>query len=98
MPKRECLDCRALFEVERGQSRCGVCRTVVRQRRDSGRRSPAYRALSLAIKNNVIICAVDECEARATQVDHIILFAHGGTEAMSNLRPVCAYHNASKNH
>lgn len=41
-------------------------------------------------------CAVDGCQNREIQIDHIIPLARGGSHGMGNLQPLCAHHNQSK--
>ena len=72
-----CLICTAL--VPRGQSRCAEHR--IRRVRGSANQQ---RRRALVIGHP---CA--RCGALATELDHVIALARGGTEAWSNLQPLC---------
>lgn len=95
MPKRECLTCRVLFTPEWGESRCPTHQKATRQRRDADRRTPEYMALAELIKENWIMCEWSGCTDRATEVDHVVPLADGGTAA-HGVRPLCQYHNRSR--
>ena len=72
-----CLLCTTL--VPRGESRCPAHRI---RRADPATNQRRRRALVVGHP-----CA--RCGEPATELDHIIALARGGTEAWSNLQPLC---------
>lgn len=83
MSLRLCLGCGKLI---RSGSRCSECTP----RNGSTRAWRATRAQILATGPR---CA---CGQPATEVDHIVPVARGGTDALSNLRPICGPCNRRK--
>jgi len=67
-------------------------------RRSEERYGPVWRATSAAILRSRPGCEWNEgmvaCEAKATTVDHITPRAEGGTDDVTNLRPLCRSHHA----
>jgi 5-methylcytosine-specific restriction endonuclease McrA len=56
--------------------------------------NPAWRQIRAArLKIDGYRCAVPGCLRKATHVDHIISRRAGGTDALSNLRSLCAVHD-----
>jgi 5-methylcytosine-specific restriction endonuclease McrA len=82
---RPCLGCGRLIE---SGSRCPACRL----RRPRGRRWQAIRLQVLARYGRVCI----HCGAPATDIDHLVPIADGGTDELSNLRPACAACNRGR--
>ena len=89
---RTCLDCGALFK---GQgSRCLTCQgkryagTSLKPR-GSGWEWGRLRANVLAAQPWCSLCAAEGKQTPATTVDHRIARVDGGTDALSNLVPMC---------
>ncbi len=74
---------------------CSACCEAIERRHDAGRGSssdrgyggnwPRLRSRQLAQHPRCAMCA-----AKATQVDHVVPIARGGTHDRSNLRSLCA--------
>jgi 5-methylcytosine-specific restriction protein A len=56
----------------------------------------AWRKLRLLVLREVPVCETPLCNAPATQVDHVIALARGGTDERTNLRSYCASCHARK--
>ena len=42
------------------------------------------------------LCSVDDCNAAATDVDHIVPLAEGGNDSAENLQTLCHSHHSRK--
>lgn len=96
---KPCLDCGQLSD----EARCPVHRRAQNREREArpGRalyRDPVYlRNRALLLAGNPP-CYRPDCDQPATTADHIIPIRHGGTNALSNLRPACRPHNSDWRH
>ena len=85
---RSCLTCGRVFRPVAGESRCRIHRTG---RRGSTRAWRKVRAEVLARDRRCYYCG-----GAATEVDHVIPVAKGGTDDRSNLVPACGPCNRAK--
>ena len=93
-------------ELVHGGGRCEKHRRVTQRDYDRARAKTAARAYSSAWRRlrRLVLDAEPLCRScdtaghieMATQVDHIIPLARGGTNAMMNLQPLCATCHARK--
>lgn len=61
-----------------------------------GRASAGLTQLVLATYGNVCHLKLPGCTRRATTKDHLIPYSHGGSDALSNLRPACKPCNSKR--
>lgn len=104
MTVKPCLDCGTLT----AGSRCPACTAANKRRVEAQRDSSAERGYGWAwsaISRKVIaaqpwcsICGHTGSPTNPLTADHIIPKAHGGTDALGNLRTLCRFHNSSRSH
>lgn len=97
MAARACLTCGRSFTPRTYQQR----RCEAHEARGRSSRSPTTRAQDPEYhRNRAALLANDPpcvyCGQPATQADHIVPVALGGTHHAANLAPACAHCNASK--
>jgi 5-methylcytosine-specific restriction protein A len=56
----------------------------------------AWQRLRARYLTNHYVCMVDQCYARASDVDHILPRALGGTDDQRNLQALCSMHHKRK--
>jgi 5-methylcytosine-specific restriction protein A len=99
-PHRQCSypGCRTLTQSPAG--RCDAhTREAWAKRPDAPKRHPQWKKLRAYVLRTEPLCRA--CAARgvdtiATEVDHMVPLAKGGTDALENLQPICAPCHARK--
>src|SRR6266576_1501491 len=96
--RRRCLGPGPFHLTEPGESRCAAhkLKAFANAKPRPDLQTATWRKLSKRRREMYPTCEVPGCYRRSTSVDHIIRPAHGGTDAWSNLRAICAFHHGRK--
>jgi 5-methylcytosine-specific restriction endonuclease McrA len=89
---RRCLGCGVLI---RGRSRCSVCRSQTERARSRGW-VWSTRIVPMVLERDghrCVLCGRPCPHPRHHHVDHIVPVLRGGSDALDNLRTVCAAFN-----
>lgn len=83
---------------------CPDCKPVAQRNYDRRRGSSSHRGYGAAwrrlrlrvLARQDYICCETDCNAEATEVDHIIPKSRGGTDDLENLQGLCKPHHSRK--
>ncbi len=65
-------------------------------KRGYGHKWRQLRAKVLRLEPNCRVCRMEGRLVPAQEVDHVVPLAHGGTNELANLAPICGQHHRSK--